>query len=93
MKNQGGETKAAPRPAGSSKMSGSLVLEEGDSAEAAAALEGGECPGSGLCRSLPAADGSAGREAQEAPEGGFPAWKESGWCFLCVRVGRCIQLL
>ncbi|NXQ93936.1 TXLNA protein, partial [Sagittarius serpentarius] len=39
MKNQGGETKAAPRPASSSKMSSGLVLEEGDSLEAAAPLE------------------------------------------------------
>ncbi|NXP48465.1 TXLNA protein, partial [Heliornis fulica] len=39
MKNQGGETKAAPRPASSSKMSSGLALEEGDSSEAAAPLE------------------------------------------------------
>ncbi|XP_064897770.1 alpha-taxilin isoform X1 [Columba livia] len=35
MKNQGGETKAAPRPGSASK----LVLEDGDSPEAAAPLE------------------------------------------------------
>ncbi|NXX42666.1 TXLNA protein, partial [Tricholaema leucomelas] len=39
MKNQGGETKASPQPAGTSKMSSGLVLEESDSAEAAAPLE------------------------------------------------------
>ncbi|XP_054251473.1 alpha-taxilin [Indicator indicator] len=39
MKNQGGETKATPRPAGSSKMGSGLVLEESDSTEAAAPLE------------------------------------------------------
>ncbi|XP_074782349.1 alpha-taxilin [Athene noctua] len=39
MKNQGGETKAAPRPASSSKMSSGLVLEEGDALEAAAPRE------------------------------------------------------
>lgn len=95
MKNQGGETKAAPRPASSSKMSSGLVLEEGDSPEAAAPLEGGESPGPGARRSLPAADGSAdspSSEAQETRAGGFRAWKESGCCFLCMRVGSCIQL-
>ncbi|XP_051494155.1 alpha-taxilin [Apus apus] len=39
MKNQGGETKAAPRAGGSSKPSSGLGLEEGDSPEAAAPLE------------------------------------------------------
>uniref|UniRef100_A0A8B9J2I3 Taxilin alpha n=1 Tax=Amazona collaria TaxID=241587 RepID=A0A8B9J2I3_9PSIT len=39
MKNQGGETKAAPRPPGSPRMSGALVLEEGDSPEATAPVE------------------------------------------------------
>ncbi|XP_049676122.1 alpha-taxilin isoform X1 [Accipiter gentilis] len=73
MKNQGGETKAAPRPASSSKMSSSLALEEGDSPEATAPLEGAESPGPGARRSLPAADGSAdslsseGQETREAP--------------------------
>lgn len=74
MKNQGGETKAAPRPASSSKMSGGLVLEEGDSPEAAAPLEGGGSPGPGVRRSLPAADGSAdspGSEMWETHEGRF----------------------
>lgn len=52
MKNQGGETKAAPRPASSSSMSSALGLEEGDSPEAAAPPEGGECPG--LVTALPA---------------------------------------
>lgn len=95
MKNQGGETKAAPRPASSSKMSSGLALEEGDSPEAAAPLEGGHPPGPGVRRSLPAADGDADSPSSEAPEtceGGFRAWEESGWCFLCMRVGHCIQL-
>lgn len=38
MKNQGVETKAAPRP---SRTSSGMGLEEGDSPEAAAAPEGG----------------------------------------------------
>ena len=40
MKNQGGETKAAPQPAGSTKTTSGLGLEEGDAPEAAAPLEG-----------------------------------------------------
>lgn len=78
MKNQGGETKAAPRPASSSKMSSGLALEEGDSPEATAPLEGAESPGPGARRSLPAADGSAdslSSEGQETREGGFRAWR------------------
>ncbi|NWR74558.1 TXLNA protein, partial [Centropus unirufus] len=39
MKNQGGETKAAPRPTSDSKLASGLALEEGDSPEAAAPLE------------------------------------------------------
>lgn len=42
MKNQGGETKAAPRP---SRTSSGMGLEEGDSPEAAAPAEGGETSG------------------------------------------------
>lgn len=76
MKNQGAETKAAPRPANSSKMSSGLVLEGGDSPEAVAPLEGGGPRG----------------EVWGMREGRFPAWKESGWCFLRMRVSRCIQL-
>lgn len=47
MKNQGGETKAAPRPPSSPRMSSALVLEEGDAPEATAPSEGGEAPGPG----------------------------------------------
>lgn len=41
MKNQGVETKAAPRP---SRASSGMGLEEGDSPEAAAPPEGGGTP-------------------------------------------------
>lgn len=45
MKNQGGDTKAAPRPA--AKTSGALA-EEGDPAEPSAALEGGTARGAAV---------------------------------------------
>lgn len=64
MKNQGGETKAAPRPGSASK----LVLEDGDSPEAAAPLEGGG--------SLGHEGGSEAWRAAGASSGG-------GWATVC----------
>lgn len=68
MKNQGGETKAAPRPGSASK----LVLEDGDSPEAAAPLEGG---------------GSLGREGDSGAWRAAGASSVGGWATVCSSCG------
>jgi len=73
MKNQGGESKAAPRPTTASKASSGLVLGEGDSPEAAAPPEGGETPG--LCGQ----QRGAGRAGVEPGKSRGVASSVGGW--------------
>lgn len=84
MKNQGGEAKAAPRPAGSSVAGGALLLEEGDTAEPTVALEGGEgTRGRGWgVHSLP---GGAGK-----PRGRVPGLEAAGLRLL-LGAGRVLR--
>lgn len=93
MKNQGGEAKAAPRPVGSSVAGGALLLEEGDTAEPTAALEGGEgTQGRGRgctpCLQPAARAGGAGE-----PQGRGPGLEAAGLLLLVVRAGCCAHPL